>query len=91
VVNLAILYNSYHSLKAVAHSRNCLLNSNGMRILLNCYSDSVVDIKLKLLVFCSLEKGVLEDWVFREFRTPKYSVIAGALEGNRRDCNTMEK
>jgi hypothetical protein len=47
-----------------------------MRILLNYYCNSAVDIKLKLLVFYSLEKGVLEDWVFRKFSTPKYRILS---------------
>jgi hypothetical protein len=36
-----------------------------MRILLDCYCNSAVDIKLKLLVFHGLKKGVLEDWVLK--------------------------
>jgi hypothetical protein len=47
-----------------------------MRILLNCYSNSTTDIKLKLLIFYRLEKGIPEDWVFREFCTPKYRILS---------------
>ena len=46
-----------------------------MRILLNCYSNSSMDIKIKLLVFYSLEKGVLEDRVCRKFSAPKYRIL----------------
>jgi len=51
------------------------LNSNRIRVLLNCYCNSAADIKLKLLIFHSLKKGILEDWVFSEFSTPKYGVL----------------
>jgi len=52
------------------------LNSNRMGILLNCYCNSAADIELKLLIFHGLEKGVLEDWVFREFSTLKHRILS---------------
>jgi hypothetical protein len=55
-----------------------------MRILLNCYCSSATDIKLKLLVFRSLEKGILEDWVLREFCTPKYRILSNKNISKRR-------
>ena len=52
------------------------MNSNRIRILLNYYFNSIVDIKLKLLVFYSLEKGISKDWVVEEFYTPKYRILS---------------
>ncbi len=59
------------------------MNSNRIRILLDYYCNYTMYIKLKLLVFCSLEKGILEDWVFREFCMPEYRILIKILA--RRD------
>ena len=48
---LTILNNACHCAQAVIHSRNGLLNRNGMRILLYCYGQGSPDSELKRLVF----------------------------------------
>jgi hypothetical protein len=55
-----------------------------MGILLDCHCNSAVDIKLKLLIFHGLKKGVLEDWMFREFSTPKYRILSIKTLANKR-------